>query len=60
MRPKGKVMVVISSDDEESGHEFVGDQERNFITFTITTTVGEFEIVDENPFDGELSENANL
>ena len=53
-------MVVISSDDEESGHEFVGDQERNFITFTITTTVGEFEIVDENPFDGELSENANL
>ena len=53
-------MAIILSDDEESCHESNSDQEGNFMTFTTTTVVCESKIVDENPSNGELFENANL
>ena len=60
MRSKGKTTVVTLSDDEIYDHESGSDEDRNFITFTATTIVDESVMVDENPFDGELSNNANL
>ena len=53
-------MAVTLSDDEVSDHESVSDQEGNFMAFTATAVVSEIETVDENPSDGELSENADL
>ena len=53
-------MVVTLSDDEIYDHESGSDEDRNFITFTATTIVDESVMVDENPFDGELSNNADL
>ena len=53
-------MVVALSDDEVSDHESESDQEGNFMAFIATAVVSEIETVDENPFDGELSENADL
>ena len=53
-------MVVTLSDDEISDHESGSDEDGNFITFTATVVVDESAVVDKNPFDGELSENANL
>ena len=49
-----------SSDDEVSDHESKSDQEGNFMTFTSTAVASKIEIADENPSDGELSENADL
>ena len=60
MRSKGKATVVTLSDDEIYDHESGSDEDRNFITFTATTIVDESVMVDENPFDGELSNNADL
>ena len=60
MRSKGKVMAVTLSDDEVSDHEFKSDQEGNFMAFTATTIVSETETADENPYDEELFENADL
>ena len=53
-------MAVTLSDDEVSNHECESDQEGNFMPFTTTAEVSKPEIVDENPSDRELSENANL
>ena len=53
-------MAVTLSDDEVSDHESEGDQKGNFMAFTATVVVSETKTADENPFDGELSENANL
>ena len=36
------------------------DENGNFIAFTIIVVVDESVMVDENPFDRELSENADL
>ena len=36
------------------------DENGNFIAFTIIVVVDESVMVDENPFDGELFENADL
>ena len=36
------------------------DENGNFIAFTVILVVDESVVVDENPFDGELSENADL
>ena len=47
-------MAVTLSDDEVSDHESGSDEDGNFITFTAIA------VVDENPFDRELSENADL
>ena len=60
MRSKGKATVVTLNDDEVYDHESGSDEDRNFITFTATTIVDESVMVDENPFDGELSNNADL
>ena len=60
MRSKGKAIVVTLSDDEIYDHKSGSDEDRNFITFTATTIVDESVMVDENPFDGELSNNADL
>ena len=60
MRSKGKAMAVILSDDEVFDHESGSDDDRNFIAFTATAIADESVVIDENPFDGELSENANL
>ena len=53
-------MVVALSDDGVSDNEFGCDEDRNFITFTATAVVDESVSVEENPFDGELSEKADL
>ena len=60
LRSKGKVMAVTLSDDEVSDNEFGSDEDRNFIAFTATVVVDESVAVEENPSDGELSEDADL
>ena len=50
-------MSITLSDDETSNHESGSDKDGNFIAFTTTTLVDENVMVDENPFDGELSES---
>ena len=52
-------MAVTLSDDEVSNHESESDQEGNFMAFT-AIVVSEIETANENPSDGELSENADL
>ena len=54
LRSKDKAMAVTLSDDEVSNNESGSDEDRNFIALTVIA------VVDENPYDGELSENANL
>ena len=53
-------MAVTLSDDKVSDYEFGSDEEGNFIAFTTTAIVDESIVVDKNPFDGKLSENADL
>ena len=60
LRSKGKAMAVTLSDDEVSNNESGSDGDGNFITFIATTVVDESVVVDENLFDGELSENVHL
>ena len=60
LRSKGKAMIVTLSDDEVSDHESGSDKDGNFSTFTATAVVNESVMVDENPSNGELSENADL
>ena len=60
LRSKGKTMTVTLSDDEVSDHESESDQEGNFIVFTATVKVSELEIVEENPSNGQFSDNADL
>ena len=60
LRFKGKAMAVTHSDDEVSDNESGSDKDGNFITFTATAIVDKNVVVEENPSDGELSEDANL
>ena len=60
LRSKGKVMAVTFSDDEVSDYESDSDEDGNFITFTATAIVDESVVFNENPSDGELSENVDL
>ena len=60
LRSKGKAMAVIFSDDEVSDDESGCDKDGNFIVFTATAIVNESESAEENPSDGELSEDADL
>ena len=53
-------MVVTLSDNKVFDHESGSDEDENFIAFTTTTIVDESVVVDENPYDGELSENVDL
>ena len=43
-----------------SDHESSSDEDGNFITFTATAIVDENVMVDENPFDREFFESADL
>ena len=60
LKSKGKAMAVTLSDGEVSDNEYDCDEDGNFITFTTTTVVDESISVEENPSDGELSEDADL
>ena len=60
LRSKGKAMAVSHSDDEVSDNESSSDKDGNFITFTATAIVDKNVVVEENPSNGELSEDANL
>ena len=53
-------MAVTLSDDEISNNESGSDEDGDSIAFTATTVVDESVVLDETPFDGELSENADL
>ena len=57
---KGKAMAVTLSDGEVSDDESECDEDGNFIAFTVTVVVNESIFAEENPSDGELSENADL
>ena len=60
LKSKGKAIAVTLSDSEVSDDESECDEDGNFIAFTATTVVNESISVEENPFDGELSEDADL
>ena len=60
LRSKGKAMAVTLSDDEVSDNESGSDEDGNFITFTATAVVDESVVVEKNPSDGGLSEDADL
>ena len=60
LRSKGKSIAVTLSDNEVSNNESGSDDDGNFIAFTDTTVVDESVTAEENPSDGELSEDADL
>ena len=60
LKSKGKAMAVTLSDDKVSDDESDCDEDGNFITFTATIVVNESVSAEENPSNGELSENADL
>ena len=60
MKSKGKAIAVTLSDGEVSDDESECDEDGNFITFTTTAVVNENISVEENPSDGELSEDVDL
>ena len=55
LKSKGKAMTVTLSDDESGC-----DEDENFIAFTATVVVNESMSTEENPSDGELSQDADL
>ena len=60
LKSKGKALAITLSDGEVSDDESECDEDGNFITFTATAIVNESISAEENPFDGELFEDANL
>nr|POE45343.1 hypothetical protein CFP56_31396 [Quercus suber] len=60
LKNKGKAMAVTFSDNGVSDDESECDEDGNFIAFTATAVVNESISVEENPSDGELSEDADL
>ena len=60
LKSKGKVMAVTLSDNEVSDDESRCNEDGNFIAFTVTAVVNESVSAEENPSDGELSEDADL
>ena len=60
LKSKGKVMAITLSDDEVSDNESGSDGDGNFIAFAATAVVNESVTVEENPSDGELSEDVDL
>ena len=60
LKSKGKAMAVTLSDDEVSDDKSGCDEDGNFIAFTATAVVNESVTAEENPSDGELSEDADL
>ena len=60
LKSKGKAMAVTLNDGEISDDESKCDEDGNFIAFTATAVVDESISTEENPFDGELSKDADL
>ena len=60
LKSKGKAVAVTLNDDEVSDDESGCDEDGNFITFIATVVVNKSVSVEENPLDGELSEDADL
>ena len=60
LKSNDKVLAATFSDDEVANHKSDSDQERNFMAFTATAVVGKSEIIEKNPFDGELSKNTDV
>ena len=60
LKSKGKDMAVTFSDNEVSNDKSGCDEDGNFIAFTATTVVNESVSAEKNPYDGELSEDADL
>ena len=60
LKSKGKAMAITLNDAEVSDNESDCDEDWNFITFTATVVVDESISVEENPSDGELSEDPDL
>ena len=60
LKSKGKAMAVTLSEGEVFDDELDCDEDGNFITFTATAVVNESIFAEENPSNGELSEDANL
>ena len=60
LKSKGKAMVVTLSDNEVSDDESGYDEDENFIAFTATAVVNESLFAEENPSNGELSEDVDL
>ena len=60
LKSKDKAMAVTLSDNEVFDDESGCDEDGNFIAFIATAVVDESVSAEKNPFDGELSEDANL
>ena len=60
LKSKGKTMAVTLSDGEVSDDKSDCDEDGNFIAFTVTAVVNEIISVEENPSNGELSEDVDL
>ena len=60
LRSKGKAMPVTLSDNEVSDNESSNDEDGNSIAFTATAIVDESTVVEQNPSEGELSEDVDL
>ena len=60
MKSKGKAIAITLSNDEFFYHESSSNEDSIFITFTTTDIVDESVVIEENPFDGELSECSDL
>ena len=60
LRSKGTAIAVTLNDDEVSDNESSSDEDGNFIAFTATAVVDENVTIEENPSNGELSEDADL
>ena len=60
LKSKGKAMVVTFSDNEISNDESSYDKDESFITFTATVVINKSVSAEENPSNGELSEDADF
>ena len=60
LKSKGKAMAVTLSDGEVSNDESECDENGNFIAFVATAVINESISAEENPYNGELSEDADL
>ena len=60
LKSKCKAMAVTLSDSEVSDDKLECDKDGNFIAFTATTVVNESISAEENPSNGELSEDADF
>ena len=60
LKSKGEAMAVILSNGEVSDNQSDCDDDGNFIAFTVTAVVNESISAEENPSNGELSEDADL